>query len=133
MISLVAIGTIAVGWAAIRQGRVTRHRNAMVLAVGLFAVFLILYLYRLTMLGGPTGFDGSVTVYQYVYLPILTLHIGLAVVCIPLVFDAIALAITVPTEDLSKTRHPRVGRFAASLWIISYSLGITVYLLLYWV
>lgn len=133
VISLVAIATITFGWTAIRLGSIAMHRRAMLAATGLFALFLILYLYRLAILGGPTGYDGSVTIYRFVYLPVLTLHIGLAIICIPLLFDAIALGLTVPIRRLPRTRHPRVGRIAAALWILSFSLGIVVYLLLYWI
>ena len=131
-ISLAAMAAIGSGWRAIRRGRVNHHRAAMVGATLLFTTFLILYLYRLIILGGPSPFTGPDIVYRFLYLPILTIHIVLAIVAIPLVFDAIALAITVPRHRLGATRHPRVGRLAASLWIVSFGLGITVYFLLHW-
>lgn len=132
LLSLFAIATIAYGWWTIRAGNITQHRRVMLIATGLFASFLGLYLYRLIILGGPVGFDGDPAIYRYVYLPVLTLHIGLAMICIPLLFDALALGLTVPHPDLPTTRHPRVGRVAAVLWITSFVLGIFVYLLLYW-
>lgn len=133
VLSVSAILTIAAGWRTARRGAIDRHRAAMGLAVFLFGGFLVLYLYRLVILGGPTPFDGSMVVYRFVYLPLLAIHILLAVVCIPLVFDALALAITTPRQKLPRTRHPTVGRLAATLWIISFALGLGVYLLLYWV
>ena len=60
-------------------------------------------------------------------------HIGLAIICIPLLYDALALALTTPTDTLHETRHPKVGTAAALLWLISFGLGIIVYLLLYWI
>ncbi len=131
-ISLVAMATIVRGWRLIRGGNVERHRRAMSLAAVLFGLFLALYLYRLAVLGGPTGFEGSAMVYRYIYLPVLATHIFLAIVCIPLVFDALALGLTVPSVELPRTRHPHVGRLAASLWLISYTLGIVVYVMLHW-
>ena len=133
IISIAAVITIAAGWRWITRGEIQRHRVAMLSALILFLAFLVLYLYRLTALGGPASFDGSTHVYRYVYLPILTAHIVLAVICIPLLFDALALALSMPIERLPSTRHPRIGRIAASLWIISFILGIVVYLLLYWI
>jgi putative membrane protein len=129
VISSVAIGTIAAGWRAIRRGRVRTHRRAMMTAVGLFVTFLALYLYRLVATGGAAGFDGPAAVYQFVYLPVLIGHIGLAIVCIPLLYYTLGLALSHEIADLGRTAHPRIGRVAASLWMTSFALGIVVYLL----
>lgn len=131
VISLAAIGTITLGWRAIRVNDVERHRVLMLASTGLFAAFLTLYLYRLIAVGGAGTFPGPETVYLYVYLPVLAIHIGLAVVCIPLVYYALLLSVTYPIAELPGTNHPRVGRAAAALWLVSFSLGVVVYLLLY--
>ncbi|OVE84465.1 DUF420 domain-containing protein [Natronolimnobius baerhuensis] len=130
-ISASAIVTIMLGWRAIRRGNIERHRLAMVASFGLFAAFLVLYLYRLVAMGGPQSFPGPETVYQFVYLPLLAVHIFLAVVCIPLVYYALLLASAYPTAELRRTSHARVGRYAATLWLVSFSLGIAVYVLLH--
>ncbi len=131
LISLTAIVTISLGWRWIRRGQVERHRRAMLASTGLFAGFLALYLYRLIRLGGPEPFPGPDAVYQFVYLPLLGIHILLAVVCIPLVYYALLLAFSYPASELGRTRHPTAGRVAASLWLISFTLGIVVYVLLH--
>ncbi|MFC4543495.1 DUF420 domain-containing protein [Halosolutus amylolyticus] len=131
VISVTAIGTIAIGWRAIRRGDVDRHRKSMLSSFGLFVAFLTFYLYRLVATGGPQPFPGPDAVYQFVYLPVLAIHILLAVVCIPLVYYALLLAAAYPIEELPRTGHARLGRIAASLWLISFSLGIVVYLLLH--
>ncbi|MCL7417685.1 MAG: DUF420 domain-containing protein [Halalkalicoccus sp.] len=131
LISLTAIVTISIGWYWIRHGQVGKHRLAMLASTGLFAGFLALYLYRLILLGGPEPFPGPEPVYQFVYLPLLGVHILLAVVCIPLVYYALLLAVSYPVSELGRTRHPTVGRVAASLWLVSFSLGIGVYTLLH--
>jgi putative membrane protein len=130
-ISATAIATITVGWRTIRRGRIDRHRIAMLASFGLFAAFLTLYLYRLVATGGPEPFPGPDAVYQFVYLPILAIHILLAVVCIPLVYHALLLAGAYPIHELPETNHARLGRVAASLWLVSFSLGIVVYGLLH--
>ncbi|RXK51083.1 DUF420 domain-containing protein [Halorientalis pallida] len=130
VVSVLAIAVILAGWRAIRSGRVTRHRNAMLTALVLFATFLVLYLYRVS-LEGPTDFPGPAAIEQFVYFPILGIHILLAIVCIPLLFYVLLLALTRPAGELSATNHPRVGRVAASLWLVSFALGTVVYLLLY--
>ncbi|WP_158056168.1 DUF420 domain-containing protein [Halorussus halophilus] len=129
-ISVVAIGVIAAAWRSIRRGDVARHRTGMIAGVVLFATFLVLYLYRVA-LKGPTPFDGPDVVEQFVYYPVLGIHVLLAVVCIPLLYYVLLLALTRPVSELPATNHPRVGRIAASLWLVSFSLGIVVYLMLY--
>jgi len=130
-LSVAAICTIALGWRAIKRGVVDRHRTLMLASTGLFAAFLVLYLYRLIAVGGAASFPGPETVYLYLYLPVLVIHIGLAIVCIPLVYYALLLSFTHSVRELPETNHPRVGRAAAALWLVSFSLGIVVYLLLY--
>ncbi|SDR20210.1 DUF420 domain-containing protein [Natronobacterium texcoconense] len=131
VISATAIATIAFGWRAIRRGNVDNHRIAMLASFGLFAAFLVLYLYRLVATGGPQPFPGPDVAYQFVYLPLLAIHIFLAVVCVPLVYYALLLAFAYPVEELRRTSHARFGRLAASLWLISFTLGIVVYVLLH--
>jgi len=129
-ISALAIGTILAGWRAIRRGDVDRHRVAMVTTTVLFAVFLVLYLYRIVV-HGTTEFPGDGAVYTFVYLPVLVVHMGLAMVAIPLVYYALLLATTRDVREIYDTNHARIGRLAASLWLVSFSLGIVVYLMLY--
>jgi len=129
-VSLAAFVVIAASWRWIRQGNVEAHRRGMLAGVVLFAAFLTLYLYRVALLG-PTHFDGPAVVEQYVFYPLLGIHVLLAVVCIPLLYYVLLLALTRPASDLGETNHPRVGRVAAALWLTSFGLGIVVYLLLY--
>jgi putative membrane protein len=129
-ISAVAIVVIAGAWRAIRRGNVDRHRAGMLAGLVLFVAFLALYLYKVA-LEGPTQFPGPAAVERFVYLPLLAVHVLLAVVCIPLLYYVLLLALTRPVGALPETNHPRVGRVAASLWLISFFLGVVVYLLLY--
>lgn len=129
-ISALAIVVIAGAWRDVRRGNVARHRTGMLAGVGLFVAFLVLYLYKV-ILEGPTTFAGPAVVDTYVYLPALAVHILLAIVCIPLLYYVLLLAVTRPVAEIPLTRHPRVGRVAAALWLVSFALGIVVYLLLY--
>lgn len=129
-LSLAAIMTISYGWWSIRQGAVRRHRRLMLTSLGVFATFLALYLYRVG-LEGPTPFGGPDRVYELVYLPLLTIHVSLAVVCIPLLYYVVLLGVTHPVGEIPRTRHPRVGKLAAGLWLVTFTLGVCVYLLLY--
>jgi putative membrane protein len=130
LLSAVAIGTILAGIRAIRRGDVDRHRQLMVATFGLFVAFLVLYLYRITLVG-PTDFAGPAAVETYVYFPLLAIHILLAIVAIPAVYYTLLLAMSYPVAELPQTNHPRAGKVAATLWLISFSLGIVVYAMLY--
>jgi len=130
VLSGLAIPTILYGWVAIRRGAIRRHRLAMVTAFGLFVAFLGLYLYKVAI-EGPTPFPGPATVEAYVYLPLLAVHILLAIVCVPLLYYVLLLGATQPVASLGATDHPRVGRVAAPLWLTSFALGVMVYALLY--
>lgn len=130
VVSTVAVATILAGVVFARRRQFDRHRAAMLASAGLFAVFLVLYLYKVA-LEGPADFPGPDAVYRQVYLPLLAIHILLAVVCIPLLYYVLLLATTRPISALVDTAHARVGRVAASLWLISFVLGNAVYALLY--
>ncbi|WP_338729346.1 DUF420 domain-containing protein [Haladaptatus sp. DJG-WS-42] len=129
-ISFVAILTIAQGWRWIRQGQVLKHRAAMLTALGLFAVFLTLYLYRISFVG-TTSFMGPETIKLYLYYPFLAIHMLFAIVCIPLLYFVVLTALTRPIREIPQSSHKRVGKIAAALWLVSFSMGIGVYLLLY--
>ena len=130
IISLTAIGTIVAGWRAIRRNKVITHRNYMVTTTVLFAAFLVFYLYRITV-KGTTDFGGPGAIEQFVYFPILGIHILLAIICVPLVIYTLLLATTRPIEEIYTSRHRSVGQIAAVLWLISFSLGVVVYVMLY--
>lgn len=130
VLSTTALVTIPLAVRAARRGRIGRHRAFMITTLGLFAAFLVLYLYRLTV-RGTTAFGGPDAVYRFVYLPTLGVHILLAIACIPLLYYVALLALTRPIPAIRDSLHPRVGRVAASLWFVSFLLGDVVYLLLY--
>lgn len=129
-VSTVAVATIAAGWYSARQGAYRRHRALMLTSLGLFAAFLALYLYKVSI-EGPAAFPGPGSVYRFVYLPLLAIHVLLAVVCIPLLYYVAGLGLTREIRELVETNHARVGRVAASLWLTSFVLGNAVYVLLY--
>ncbi|MFC7068512.1 DUF420 domain-containing protein [Halobaculum lipolyticum] len=129
-VSLAAIATITVGVRAARRRDFDTHRRFMLASTALFAAFLVMYLYRIALVG-TTDFGGPAVVERFVYFPLLGVHILLAVVCVPLVVYVLTLAATRPRADLLDTAHATVGRLAASLWVVSFALGVVVYALLY--
>jgi len=130
VVSALALLTIAGGVLAIRRGQVRRHRTLMLASTALFATFLVLYLYKVSV-AGPAPFPGPDSVYTTVYLPLLAVHVLLAIVTVPLVIYVLLLAGTHPVSALPSTRHPQAGRVAAGLWFVSFALGEAVYAMLY--
>lgn len=130
VLSIGGIISIGLGWYWVRHGEIRFHRKAMLTATTAFLVFLTLYLYRVSIVG-PTAFPGPPDVYRYVYLPLLALHILLAVICLPLLYYVLLIGLTHTIPEIARTRHPRIGRIVAPLWITSFTLGVIVYTFLY--
>ena len=129
IISVVAVVVILAGLRAIKREQYDRHRKLMLTGVVLFVAFLALYLYKVA-LKGPNTFPGS-GVAELAYLGILAVHMVLAIACIPLLYYVLLLAVTRPMSELSETAHPKVGKIAAPLWLVSFVLGTVVYVMLY--
>jgi len=125
-VSAVAIGTILGGLRAIRTGNVDRHRTLMVTSFGLFALFLMVDFYRLAVVG-PTAFAGPAVVETYLYLPLLFGHAVISLLTFPAVYYALLLGVTAPRAALPATHHARAGRVAASLWLLTFGTGLTIY------
>jgi putative membrane protein len=129
VVNTVATLSLLAGWRWIRRGEVRKHAAAMGTAFALILVFLVLYLTKIGG-GGTKEFVGPTLVY-YAYLAMLAVHIVLSVVSVPVVLYALVLGLThSPAELREDTPHRRVGRIAASAWILSLSLGVVTYLLL---
>lgn len=120
---------ILAGWRWIRRGEVKKHRAAMVSAFSLIMLFLLIYLFKIGG-GGTKEFVGPTFVRNYVYLPMLAVHLVLSIVSVPVVVYAITLGLTHTPEELRETAHARVGRVAAAAWSLSLFLGVIAYFLL---
>lgn len=120
---------ILAGWRWIRRGEVRKHRAAMVSAFSLIILFLLIYLFKVGG-GGTKEFVGPTLVRNYLYLPMLAVHLVLSIVSVPVVVYAIVLGLTHTPEELRETPHARVGRVAASAWSLSLFLGVIAYILL---
>lgn len=129
-INIVATLSLLAGWRFIRRDDVRNHRRAMLTAFSLILVFLVLYLTK-TGLGGTKEIALSVGPVYYAYLAMLAIHVVLSIVSVPVVLYALMLGLThTPTELRESTAHRRVGRVAASAWIVSLTLGVVTYVLL---
>jgi len=130
VINTVATTCLVLGWYAIRNGNVEAHRRLMSAAFALILVFLVLYLLK-TGGGGTKEIALEPGAIYYAYLAMLAVHVLLSIVSVPVVLYAILLGSThTPRELRQETPHRRVGRIAASAWIVSLSLGVVTYFML---
>ena len=116
------------------------HKQMMILAVTLNAAFLVQYLYRALVQREETHFDGPTTIRNFVYYPILAVHITGALIVIFLVLKHILEAYRneksqdsgIPYfESEYRERHRSFGRLVFRLWALTYAGGITIFLMLY--
>ncbi|ADD06846.1 DUF420 family protein [Natrialba magadii ATCC 43099] len=129
VINLATTILLVAGWYWIRVDEVEKHRLAMIGAFVLILLFLVVYLTRVGGGGGEKQFVGPDLVY-YAYLLMLAIHIILSIISVPVVLYALILGLTHTPAELRQTAHAKVGRIAASAWILSLVLGVVTYLLL---
>ena len=128
VINTVALASLVAGVYYIKNGDIGRHRAAMVTAFLLILAFLVVYLLRI---GG--GFERVLVApdpVRAVYLVMLAVHIFLSIVSMPLVLYVVLLGLTHSPRELAETPKARVGRIAASAWILSLFLGVVTYIIL---
>ena len=138
VVNSTAVVLLSLGWYWIRNDEVQKHAYAMISSFVLILLFLSMYLPKVAG-GGTKEFvlESSyawVPLWEWVYpayLLMLAVHILLSILSVPLVLYAIVLGVTHTPEELrTETPHRRVGRLAASAWILSLFLGVVTYLLL---
>jgi len=129
VVNTLALACLVAGVYFIRRGQVDRHRAAMVSATVLIGAFLVMYLLKVGG-GGEKAIVMPENAVYYAYLGMLAVHILLSVLAVPLVIYALVLGLTHSPSELRETVHPRVGRVAASTWILSLAFGVITYVML---
>lgn len=126
----VTVVAIVLGWYFIKQRRIRAHASAMGVATVSIIIFLVLYLTRIGG-GGQKALAGDPhTAIELAYIVMLAIHILFSMIAVPLVVFALVLAGSVKVNQLGATRHPIIGRYAATIWLISLVLGIVAYAIL---
>jgi protein SCO1/2/putative membrane protein len=134
-LNLIAIVLLVLGFINIRRGLVRRHKTMMLSALGVSAVFLLVYLLHklsLYMATGewnnkfPTDPEVASTAARYTYYGILITHLMLAIIVPVLAVRAVFLAMKGRIAE-----HKRLVRFAYPAWIYVSVTGVLVYLMLY--
>ncbi|MSP70587.1 MAG: DUF420 domain-containing protein [Myxococcales bacterium] len=122
--NLVATVLLILGRLAIRRRDAVRHKQLMLAALAVSAVFLVAYLSR-WVLFEPRKFAGEGLI-RGVYFAILVPHMALAILVAPLAIGAAMLALRGRLEA-----HRRLVRFAWPIWVFVSVTGVIVYGFLY--
>jgi putative membrane protein len=120
--SLVSVLLIA-GLMAIKSGNQKLHRNIMLGAVLLSALFLVSYIAH-HLLAGDTKFGGQGTV-RYVYFFILITHIFLAAVILPFILFTAYRGLTGEWPA-----HRKIAKITWPIWLYVSVTGVVVYLMI---
>ncbi|MCY3411297.1 MAG: DUF420 domain-containing protein [Candidatus Heimdallarchaeota archaeon] len=112
-----------------------RHKILMQIAVIVTLSFLIQYIIRFS-LGQETHFEGDDTIKNYVYLPILTVHILFALTSIYMIIRHL---LETRRNELKgpqfkkeyRMRHRSYGKWTFIIWFSSFVGGIIIFFMLY--
>jgi len=116
---------LTAGYAFIRRGHKSAHRNCMISAFTTSVIFLICYLtYHLTVKTVTRFRDPDW--FRPVYLTILLTHTILAVVIVPLAVMTLQRAAQGRFEQ-----HKKIARWTWPIWMYVSVTGVVIYLLLY--
>jgi putative membrane protein len=118
--------SLLLGWYFIRGRRDrVRHRNTMLTATAMAALFLVFYVLRWSLYGSKP-FPGT-GAWRTVYFTTLVPHIILAIVLAPLVVRLLQLALR--RQDF--VAHRRLARVTLPVWLFVAASGWWIYYLLY--
>ena len=115
---------LAVGYAAIRNGKIAVHKTFMIAAFLVSSVFLVSYVvYHIRV--GHVVFQGQGWI-RPVYFVLLTSHTLLAITIVPMIL------ITLRRAWLERfDKHRVIARWTLPLWFYVCITGVIVYLMVY--
>jgi len=125
-LNLVSTVFISTGWYFIRHGAWRRHMACMITAVISSTGFLAGYLVYHMHVGEKSTHFAAQGIVRLVYFAMLSSHILLAFVTLPLVI----LTLT-PVFRRRWERHKRIARWTIPIWLYVSVTGVLVYLMLY--
>lgn len=112
---------LLIGYSFIRQKKKIAHRNVMITAFGLSALFLVSYVIsKISNEPVPYGGEGNL---RYIYFFILITHIALSAIIIPLVLFTMYRGLTGEYE-----KHKKIARWTFPIWMYVAITGVLVYL-----
>lgn len=112
---------LVAGYYAMRKQELAWHRNLMIAAFFLSAVFLVSYVIsKISNEPVPYGGEG---VLKYVYFFILITHILLSAIIVPLVLFTMYRGLTGEVE-----KHRKIARYTFPIWLYVAITGVLVFL-----
>lgn len=107
----------------IKKGNRKTHENLMKLAIGLSALFLVMYvIYHMTSTSTPFGGEGSI---RTIYFFILISHILLSIAVIPLVLISFVRALSQRFD-----KHKKIAKITFPIWLYVAVTGVIVYIMI---
>ena len=125
-LNLVSTVFISTGWYFIRHGAWRRHMACMITAVISSTGFLAGYLVYHAHVGEKSTHFAAQGIVRPVYFAMLSSHILLAFVTLPLVILTL-----IPVFRRRWERHKRIARWTIPIWLYVSVTGVLVYLMLY--
>ena len=125
-LNLVSTVFISTGWYFIRHGAWRRHMTCMITAVVSSTFFLLGYITYHTHVGEKSTHFAAQGIVRPVYFAMLSSHILLAFVTLPLVILTL-----IPVFRRRWERHKRIARWTIPIWLYVSVTGVLVYLMLY--
>jgi putative membrane protein len=118
-----AATSLLVGFTFIRSRRIRAHRAAMITAFGFSTLFLISYIAH-HALHGDVRYPLHAA-FRDVYLPLLTSHIILAIVALPMVLVTFFFSLSgrIP-------QHRKIARWTFPIWLYVSVTGVITYVML---
>lgn len=115
---------LSIGYVCIRSRKPVAHRNCMIAAFAVSALFLTSYLiYHYHEGSTPFGGEGWI---RSVYFAVLIPHIVLAALILPLALGTLYFALR---KRFNK--HRRIARWTLPIWLYVSVTGVIVYWMLY--
>lgn len=113
---------LVTGYYFIRQGNRIAHRNCMVSALILSAIFLTIYLiYHINVGNIPFAGQGFI---RPIYFTILTTHVILAATTVVLIITTVTFIAKGNTE-----KHKKIARWTLPIWLYVAVTGVIIYLM----
>jgi putative membrane protein len=114
---------LVIGVIQIKKGNRKAHENLMKLAIGLSALFLVMYvIYHMTSASTPFGGEGTI---RTVYFIILISHILLSIAVIPLVLITFVKALSKRFD-----KHRKIAKITFPIWLYVAVTGVIVYIMI---
>lgn len=111
---------LLIGYALIKNGKKTMHRNVMITAFALSVVFLVSYVIS-KISHDPVHYGGE-GLLKYIYFFILITHIVLSGIIVPLVLFTMYRGLT---GEYAK--HKKIARWTFPVWLYVSITGVLVY------